>query len=210
MRTGIALLVLFFSGAASAVPVQWTLKNVVLEDGTEVSGSFVFDADAPTDFSHHRYYDDPDGERFYYAQGYQSFNIHFNDNVWAWTVDMTAPGTVVEYTGPKLYSRIVASSHPPDEYGVRSDAERLELFCYDCHGNGQDFIFALTFASELSNSGGENALGGYFFADHWTDLSFDHYSDIASGSVVASVVPIPAAVWLFGSALAGLGWLRRR
>jgi hypothetical protein len=29
------------------------------------------------------------------------------------------------------------------------------------------------------------------------------------GSVV-SVVPIPAAVWLFGSALAGLGWMRRR
>ncbi len=25
-----------------------------------------------------------------------------------------------------------------------------------------------------------------------------------------SVVPIPAAVWLFGSALAGLGWLRRK
>ncbi|MGI9290957.1 MAG: VPLPA-CTERM sorting domain-containing protein [Gammaproteobacteria bacterium] len=26
----------------------------------------------------------------------------------------------------------------------------------------------------------------------------------------ASVVPIPAAVWLFGSALAGLGWMRRK
>jgi hypothetical protein len=26
----------------------------------------------------------------------------------------------------------------------------------------------------------------------------------------ANVVPIPAAVWLFGSALAGLGWLRRK
>ncbi|MBT8131510.1 MAG: VPLPA-CTERM sorting domain-containing protein [Gammaproteobacteria bacterium] len=26
----------------------------------------------------------------------------------------------------------------------------------------------------------------------------------------ASVVPLPAAVWLFGSALAGLGWLRRK
>jgi hypothetical protein len=25
-----------------------------------------------------------------------------------------------------------------------------------------------------------------------------------------NVVPIPAAVWLFGSALAGLGWLRRK
>ena len=29
-----------------------------------------------------------------------------------------------------------------------------------------------------------------------------------SGSVTA--VPVPAAVWLFGSALAGLGWFRRR
>jgi hypothetical protein len=28
--------------------------------------------------------------------------------------------------------------------------------------------------------------------------------------VVSNVVPLPAAVWLFGSALAGLGWLRRK
>jgi hypothetical protein len=28
--------------------------------------------------------------------------------------------------------------------------------------------------------------------------------------VVSNVIPIPAAVWLFGSALAGLGWLRRK
>jgi hypothetical protein len=28
--------------------------------------------------------------------------------------------------------------------------------------------------------------------------------------VKSSVVPIPAAVWLFGSALAGLGWMRRK
>jgi hypothetical protein len=29
-------------------------------------------------------------------------------------------------------------------------------------------------------------------------------------NIVVSAVPIPAAVWLFGSALAGLGWMRRR
>jgi hypothetical protein len=29
-------------------------------------------------------------------------------------------------------------------------------------------------------------------------------------SVTPSQVPVPAAVWLFGSALAGLGWLRRK
>ncbi|MCP3908415.1 MAG: VPLPA-CTERM sorting domain-containing protein [Gammaproteobacteria bacterium] len=33
-------------------------------------------------------------------------------------------------------------------------------------------------------------------------LTIDNFS--------ASIVPIPAAVWLFGSALAGLGWLRRK
>jgi hypothetical protein len=26
----------------------------------------------------------------------------------------------------------------------------------------------------------------------------------------ASVVPVPAAAWLFGSVLAGLGWMRRK
>jgi hypothetical protein len=29
-------------------------------------------------------------------------------------------------------------------------------------------------------------------------------------NIVVTAVPIPAAVWLFGSALAGLGWLRRK
>ena len=29
-------------------------------------------------------------------------------------------------------------------------------------------------------------------------------------NVSVSAVPVPAAVWLFGSALAGLGWMRRK
>jgi hypothetical protein len=42
------------------------------------------------------------------------------------------------------------------------------------------------------------------------------YSDTAlilqgtPGTWTATAVPIPAAVWLFGSALAGLGWMRRK
>jgi hypothetical protein len=35
-------------------------------------------------------------------------------------------------------------------------------------------------------------------------------SAIGTWLVRSTVVPIPAAVWLFGSALAGLGWLRRK
>jgi hypothetical protein len=36
------------------------------------------------------------------------------------------------------------------------------------------------------------------------------YDFDATLSMTASAVPIPAAVWLFGSALAGLGWFRRK
>ena len=36
------------------------------------------------------------------------------------------------------------------------------------------------------------------------------YWNASLDDVTASVVPIPAAAWLFGSALAGLGWVRRR
>jgi hypothetical protein len=48
-------------------------------------------------------------------------------------------------------------------------------------------------------------------------VSVQNSSDVNSsfgGSVAVgiayNIVPIPAAVWLFGSALAGLGWIRRR
>lgn len=41
---------------------------------------------------------------------------------------------------------------------------------------------------------------------------FDPYggTELLIDNVSTSVVPVPAAVWLFGSALAGLGWLRRK
>jgi hypothetical protein len=38
----------------------------------------------------------------------------------------------------------------------------------------------------------------------------DYYGNPAIDNFSASVVPVPAAVWLFGSALAGLGWFRRK
>ncbi|HJP04021.1 MAG: VPLPA-CTERM sorting domain-containing protein [Gammaproteobacteria bacterium] len=32
----------------------------------------------------------------------------------------------------------------------------------------------------------------------------------ALDNIALTAVPVPAAAWLFGSALAGLGWIRRR
>jgi hypothetical protein len=48
----------------------------------------------------------------------------------------------------------------------------------------------------------------------WIQLAGDGLRSLGDGyidlSLTFATVPIPAAVWLFGSALAGLGWLRRK
>ena len=73
-----------------------------------------------------------------------------------------------------------------------------------------------TVSTTLNIDGSKN---NYVFDSSWTDLSNVVFATPtgAGGNYVGSidnisinVVPIPAAVWLFGSALAGLGWLQRR
>jgi hypothetical protein len=41
-------------------------------------------------------------------------------------------------------------------------------------------------------------------------FGFGHLTAVEIDNINVSAVPIPAAVWLFGSALAGLGWMRRK
>jgi hypothetical protein len=56
-----------------------------------------------------------------------------------------------------------------------------------------------------------------FFDENWSalssvDISFavgDGFDAGVMDNIVVTTVPVPAAVWLFGSALAGLGWLKR-
>jgi predicted extracellular nuclease len=48
-------------------------------------------------------------------------------------------------------------------------------------------------------------------ADQWTGLPLNTFSELGSHSVAVSAVPVPAAVWLFGTALIGfVGMSRRR
>ena len=57
-----------------------------------------------------------------------------------------------------------------------------------------------------------------FEIDDWTGLSSlvitvdntAYSSQLLIDNININVVPIPAAAWLFGSALAGLGWMRRK
>lgn len=58
----------------------------------------------------------------------------------------------------------------------------------------------------LNGAGG--AQGQYFFAAHVAGMSKNGASSAFFGG--STVVPVPGAVWLLGSALAGLGLIRRR
>jgi hypothetical protein len=74
----------------------------------------------------------------------------------------------------------------------------------------------LNFDSPLTDSGGTISLADssslYRRFEVQIDEDFRQIDEttnfLVSGTV--SAIPIPAAVWLFASALAGLGWLRRR
>jgi hypothetical protein len=69
---------------------------------------------------------------------------------------------------------------------------------------------ALSFAAPLTHAGGIITIGGGGEAICGQECMIPVFGlrDISSGQI--SAVPVPAAVWLFGSALAGLGWLKRR
>jgi hypothetical protein len=79
----------------------------------------------------------------------------------------------------------------------------------------------VTITGEYSGGGTivENVLFGpgfdsYSFSAAWSGLSSITFQAdagiIALDNLEVTAVPIPAAVWLFGSALAGLGWMRRK
>jgi hypothetical protein len=71
--------------------------------------------------------------------------------------------------------------------------------------------FGMKFETSLTDSGGviDIVLGNVISVEiNLGGPGSGFLRNIAAGSV--SAVPVPAAVWLFGSALAGLGWFRRK
>jgi len=105
--------------------------------------------------------------------------------------------------------------------------------CVDCLGNMYmgsyftlresgggtiDSVFFEFISPNFSGSpGGYNDAYVLAAGDYEIDMAINGQAYGANGSsgeyisfIGITVVPIPAAVWLFGSALFGLGWLRRR
>jgi len=89
---------------------------------------------------------------------------------------------------------------------------------------GSNSIFAFSYGLYLDEDGIVRSMGAAYHpsqnytivvgTEHYAAYpdNYQYYSDPSYGVflVQSGVVPVPPAAWLFGSALAGLGWLRRR
>ena len=94
---------------------------------------------------------------------------------------------------------------PPEPFcGI----DTVEFVVYPTSRLVRDIGFYLD--APLTNSGGVVSINTAFDVRH-DNLTGDHDEINLQYPTTAtlSAVPVPAAVWLFGSALAGLGWLRR-
>lgn len=196
MRKLITLALFVFSPISFAVPITWHL-DAVTSDGGTLSGSFVFDADAPLTSSGV----DIDGNTLFWAEGYSELAIigaqgpssGINSEL------TTARGARVDY-----FRSFIGE--------VRSDANRLTIQCDvgDCFVGDVEVFLQIEFAESLTNAGGTIALDSIFYQGVFGTggPGFTYSTGLLSGTV--SAVPIPAAAWLFASGLGLLGWLRRR
>ncbi|MCK6371416.1 MAG: VPLPA-CTERM sorting domain-containing protein [Gammaproteobacteria bacterium] len=162
--------------SAIAAPVQWTLKNVLFDDGGTASGTFVYDA---------------------------TLNVYSNFNI-----TTTAGGSF----GGATYTNYLNSPFGPTLNFITAAGTSSDL------GIGGTWI-GLSFSSGLSNAGGVVSLAGGqesicttnpppgFFCGGAGNATL--LRSVVSGAVSA-VVPVPAAVWLFGGALGALGMMKRR
>jgi len=186
MRKLFLILLILSANTAFAVPVEWTLQDVNLEGGMQITGSFTFDADAPDDNCTY-------GGTFCWSSGYSDFDLYIND-AWDFSPEAGAWVDLVEYG--------------PGPSGPMDGAFNLQVFC--CAGEPQELPnsydqLLFWFDEELTNEGGVVGLNGYL---HLPQLG-NALIGVTGGTLVASVVPLPATVWLFLSALAGLGLMRR-
>lgn len=182
---------LMVSTRVLAVPVEWTLtdiKFVAPATFESVTGSFTYDAD---------------------------------------TLSVTNVSLGYAFAGPFLYGVDVSGNGSMIVFTESAVTSVTDLDTY----SGAAMV--LGFTSALTNAGVETLLVEALEVPSSSLYLLDNPSQIVycsggidnciypvgvyspsisgqSGSIVGTVVPIPAAFWMFGSALAGLGWLNRR
>jgi hypothetical protein len=190
MRSIYIAILIFYASAANAAPVVWTVE-AEFNDGTSISGYFTYDAVTQS-------YALDDFECWLGGRGSGS-----------------QPGCPTEvvtehswgYSDCREFAGISCINSPATAGNELTLTAGYSHPLGDIIGSEWGNLY-MSFSAELTDAGGViNIQSG-------RELRFNDTGEqlvlrsIVSGQV--SAVPIPAAVWLFGSALAGLGWIRRK
>jgi hypothetical protein len=205
-KSAVALFALFIAGQASAASVSYYLdQSNDLPDGDNYAQVTISDGAAGNiDFRVEvlsSAFPMPLGENF----GMQTFSFNYDP-------------ALDDPAGSISADSIVDVD--PTSWAIKENKNAgggFGKFDFQTTGNGDSRTLVLTFsiAGVVGDTVNSYALGsaddsGEFFAAHIADYD-DWVTDNTSGQFAGSAaVPVPAAVWLFGSALGMLGWMRRR
>lgn len=172
------------AGTTHAAPVQWFIYDLAFADGGTGSGSFFFDADLPTG----------------------SFGAYSN-------IDVTI-------SGGSLFADTTYNSFHPSSL---STSDEFMWFVVDSSIFPGDLTFAATLVDQMTGAGGEIdflTTGNPDFFSQSVCLSTTTSNcalggalqNIITGGYVSTTapIPLPAAIWLLGSALLGVVYSGRR
>ena len=183
MKKLLGLVLLLGASTSWSAPVTWTLDGVVLANQL------------------------PDSS-YEYSNLTGSFAYDADTNAFSDISIHSEPGNyfggATDYTDDAYTAWKPSAIESPSSTSVIFNAfSQAAALCPDIC----DMVLTLNFAVALTNAGGNIALSGNeaIVGQSWGLVTS---RGIVSGSINA--VPVPAAVWLFGSALAGLGWMRRK
>jgi hypothetical protein len=159
-------------GWANAVPVAWTLDNVIFNDGGTALGSFTYDAD---------------------LNSYTAIAI-------TTTAGTAAPGYTYfgQQTGNVTASQLVALLFDTPTPFMGQNALLLRYVNPLTNAGGTVALVPGTVVGPITQGSGES---GYFTGP---------IREVVSGTLSATVVPLPPAAALFLSAAALLTGIRRR
>jgi hypothetical protein len=189
MRLILMTILLFAAASANAIPVVWEFSansgyEMLPSNGVPfdgaVTGSFVYDADASI---YERISSvNVTASAGTYTSGY-ACDSNSEDPIVNSGVCLTGVGSGLRF--------IIDVDAPLTNAGGTVNLQFNPFIGYPYMGIG---------SGEATCESTEN--GGCYFGTY--------YETFAGGSLIGTVVPVPAAVWLFGSALAGLGWMKRK
>ena len=131
----------------------------------------------------------------------------------AFNVDTAFPGSGTNRCSPSSDDNVTDNEYL--DFVFKEDVVVDNLWFNNNHDGGfgpgdMVTIAGMAYAVSIGYAGGANGIGSFFVAAGNTlRVAFNNEQFYVSGMEV-SAVPVPAAVWLFGTAMLGLAGLRRK